>query len=553
MDVKISFDGQYKVKDMTKVNDIKLLMLKGEKGDKGDAIPDGGTIGQVLTKESSADGDATWQDLPEVGSPSYVIDLEKYGITQADYTEPFTVANYNVAHANAVGFQNAIDDAKMNGATKIIIPSGNYPLCYESDANTTYNPILDTTGIDLYGYGAKLYVIFDEDGTNPYFTGTNPRELCGTVIKTDRDVCGLHLVGERAYRHRSDSAPWKDSSRGIGLTRDTEGNKIADCLIELFSGDGIGNNSYMQQLAGWTNSTDALFTSVDWDNTQEAFVPNAYVFTSTKHGASWIDHSKPCLIRNTGYFLYTCSPLRILCFDQNEDYLGSVRFWQGECFKFLPDTYYWYIQMTREQAHSTSETEQWSHWIGYGAYQRTTIEGCEIRLNQRGGMSNIPNESVIKNCYIHHNGGAYGDMYAYYDSTQFGIDIEDIYIHGITVKDSVFNDNFHDILFRCWGINLEDNAFLGSVNSLNFCGDFYAKNCLFTGNCTLSTPLPFGKKVSIGSVFKGTVASEIIQVDEQTGSGYIPLPSSPTSGDFLVYDGSDWVAQSLSTWQGGSY
>ena len=33
----------------------------------------------------------------------------------------------------------------------------------------------------------------------------------------------------------------------------------------------------------------------------------------------------------------------------------------------------------------------------------------------------------------------------------------------------------------------------------------------------------------------------------------IAKPSSPTSGDFLVWSGSAWVAQSLSTWQGGSY
>jgi hypothetical protein len=35
--------------------------------------------------------------------------------------------------------------------------------------------------------------------------------------------------------------------------------------------------------------------------------------------------------------------------------------------------------------------------------------------------------------------------------------------------------------------------------------------------------------------------------------GAIALPSSPSNGDFLVYNGSSWVAQSLSTWQGGSY
>jgi hypothetical protein len=33
----------------------------------------------------------------------------------------------------------------------------------------------------------------------------------------------------------------------------------------------------------------------------------------------------------------------------------------------------------------------------------------------------------------------------------------------------------------------------------------------------------------------------------------IPGPSNPTTGAFLVWDGNDWVAQTLSVWQGGNY
>ena len=35
--------------------------------------------------------------------------------------------------------------------------------------------------------------------------------------------------------------------------------------------------------------------------------------------------------------------------------------------------------------------------------------------------------------------------------------------------------------------------------------------------------------------------------------GAIAAPSSPATGAFLVYDGSAWTAQTLSTWQGGNY
>lgn len=33
----------------------------------------------------------------------------------------------------------------------------------------------------------------------------------------------------------------------------------------------------------------------------------------------------------------------------------------------------------------------------------------------------------------------------------------------------------------------------------------------------------------------------------------IDKPSNPASGAFLVWNGSTWAAQTLATWQGGSY
>lgn len=35
--------------------------------------------------------------------------------------------------------------------------------------------------------------------------------------------------------------------------------------------------------------------------------------------------------------------------------------------------------------------------------------------------------------------------------------------------------------------------------------------------------------------------------------GAITAPSSPAAGAFLVWDGDEWTAQTLATWQGGSY
>ena len=50
----------------------------------------------------------------------------------------------------------------------------------------------------------------------------------------------------------------------------------------------------------------------------------------------------------------------------------------------------------------------------------------------------------------------------------------------------------------------------------------------------------------------GTVGDAITDLKSDLNDR-IAKPSSPTSGDFLVWSGSAWIAQSLSAWQGGSY
>ena len=458
--------------------------------------------------DAKAVGDALAKVDGGAGGVSDKIDTKKYGIVAADYVAPFTAAMYEVAYQNGVGIQNAIDDAKAKGMERITLPAGNYPLCYHAAADEEYNAIIDASGIDFYGYGVKLYVIYDEEGANPYFTGATPRLLMGTIIKTDRDVCGFHLVGER--RLRKDAATkWRDCSKGIGLTRTTNGNTIEDCLVECVSGDGIGNDSYMEQLAGWTPDT---FTSIEWDYSTGAYVESNYMFVSTEHGGDWIDKTRPLLLRCTGYFLYSSAPLIIRCWNSAGEYIGVVQFWQGEYFYLPENTAKWRLELTRTVWHETTTTETWSFWIGYGTYSGTKIINCESRLNQRGGMSNLPNNVLVKDCYIHNNGNAGDGMVQYYDTTRFGIDIEDIWIHQITIEGCRIKDNFNDFLFRCGSVVFKQTI-VGGVGGLNQVVDFYAENSVFTGNIKFNAPTPFGNKTAVGCTFGGAIPDSLLVLD----------------------------------------
>lgn len=70
-----------------------------------------------------------------------------------------------------------------------------------------------------------------------------------------------------------------------------------------------------------------------------------------------------------------------------------------------------------------------------------------------------------------------------------------------------------------------------------------------------------GVSYNIAGSGGGGGGGAVDSVNGQTGDvvldaadvGAIASPSSPASGAFLVWNGTAWVAQTLATWQGGSY
>ena len=463
-------------------------------------------------EEGISDVSSQCKDIANLKNNTTVVNLEKYNITQADYEYPFTTENYKVAYQNGLGFQQAIDDARTNNVKELTIPPGNYPLCYSGDAKECSNTIINIEGVNLIGYGVKLYVIYDEldTGLNPYYTGdiSLSHTLMGKIFATDSNIEGFELVGERGYR-TTENAKYREFSCGIALNKNANGNSIKNCKIYQFSGDGIGNGSSMQQLANWLEGADALATAITWNGT--SWTPSTISFTTPKHSIGWADITKPMQIRGKSYRIWSTEPLKIHCFkgvlgvDGNYsegEYIGTVRVRQGEPFYFLKDTYYWYLEIVDSAEHTTDKTMEIGVAVGYGTYYNTTIENCDISLNTRGGISNLPSGSIVRNCTIHHNGGKYGNMVAFYDSTQFGIDIEDWYIHEITIDNCLFYGQLHDILYRCDKINILNTVTFDTVKSLTDTIDFYACNSKFNGNVDLNGGISFGKRVAIGCKFK---------------------------------------------------
>lgn len=527
----------------------KLKYIKnGQINDFG--FSNGGSSASI--DDNATSKDKTWssdkisQNLDNIANKikgSNVVNLEKYGIVQADYSYPFTTENYDVAYQNGVGLQNAIDDARNNGITELIIPAGNYPLCYSgSDATNHDNAIVTIEGVDIIANNCKFYVIYDDlcTGINTHYTGDleNAYLLSYKIFKTDSRFVGAEIVGERAYRTHARTNHC-DSSYGIALTKESNGNRIKNCKIHHISGDGIGNSGAMQQLATWLEGADALATAVTFDYSTKTFVPSTISYTTPRHSIGWADITKPMQIRGKNYFIWSIHPLKIHCFKgilsedgsySEGDYIGSILVNQGEPFYFLEETYYFYIEVVDSAEHTEYATSTIGVAIGYGLYCNTVIEGCDLYANQRGGLSNLPSGTIVKNCTIRHNGGEYEDMVAYYDGTQFGIDIEDWFIHSITIDNCLFYGNSNAILYRCHGIKILDSIIDGNVSALNYAIDFYAENTRFKNDCKMANGgASFGKRTAIGCKFEGNVA-DAIDVIEKSKEYELPIATSNTLG-----------------------
>lgn len=498
--------------------------------------------------DAAAVGDAL-SSLSEEKADKEYISLKKYGITAIDYEAPFTTEMYEVAYANGKGFQKAIDDAKADGRKAIVIPNGNYPLCWAGGEGES-NPVIVADGVDIYGNGSRLYVIFDEDGTNPYFTGENPYNLSGTVIETNAGVDGLHIVGERAYRITNPGR--MDDSSGIGLTEGCHGNTIKNCTIEKVSGDGISCTRAGIQLAHWGSE---VFESVEWNGSD--YVASKYNFASQlwhslvgNDGTYWVDITQPMTINSTPNFMYSTEAMRIRCFDADKKCLGEVRAHQGEYFYFFPGTVYWKVELTRIVEHAEDATETWNMFLRQGYYSGAKIINCICRFNQRGGMSNLPDKAVVDNCQIYHNGSAISGMVAYYDGTRFGIDQEEIITSGFTVKDTIIYGQNQGILFRSCGLKILNSTIYGltaGVGGLNGCVDFYAENCdiictnnTYGGACSLNSAASHGEKLMVSCRVVGKIMDNIVVIGG-TMAKAIPvsaLDNSVASTDY-VWIGND--------------
>ncbi|MBD3843637.1 MAG: right-handed parallel beta-helix repeat-containing protein, partial [Campylobacterales bacterium] len=95
----------------------------------------------------------------------YVINLGRWGITEGLPNKPYKTEDYLKANLNVIGINNALNYAKENNFTEVVLPKGNYAICYPKSITMKSNIIFNMND-------SLFKVIYDSTSKSPFDTRT---------------------------------------------------------------------------------------------------------------------------------------------------------------------------------------------------------------------------------------------------------------------------------------------------------------------------------------------------------------------------------------------
>jgi len=158
----------------TNTNVVKALIAEALAGfTPGSGVPPGGTTGQVLTKQSNADGDADWQTpsggsgaVDSVNGQTGVVVLDTDDITEAGnlyYTEARVSANSDVAANSAyrgVGHIPLSQKGAVNGVAELDA-NGHVPASQLPSFVDDVIEVANFAALPITGETGKIYITLD--------------------------------------------------------------------------------------------------------------------------------------------------------------------------------------------------------------------------------------------------------------------------------------------------------------------------------------------------------------------------------------------------------
>ncbi|PEE42852.1 right-handed parallel beta-helix repeat-containing protein [Bacillus pseudomycoides] len=393
---------------------------------------------------------------------NYLIDLEKWGIKKGLPNKPYVDADYIQADKNIQGINNALQFAAANNYSEVILPTGNYAICYPRE-------IAMVTNLDFNLNGSTLKVIYDSNRKSPLDTrtGTDYYNFVGITFVFEKvenaTIKNGEIVGCREDRSFFDTKEVAvEHSYGVVFRKGARFNTLEHCKVRDYMGDNISflSSAYTNYVEFDEGNT---IESLDYKTGQTIAVTSPKT-TITKMLPIQFDAQKQIdsmYIAGSGYTRLTGLVNKffdIFFYDKDNKFIGVHKRRRIYSNISIPKG----ANKYRLQILDETIVRQHSITVWFGHIpSHNVIQKCDITNGHRGGITFGGSHNIIENNVIHGNGKGLAYFLdgkpLFSDPTRYAINMEDSYGSKCVIRNNDIYDSFHGILVGCYDVDIYNN------------------------------------------------------------------------------------------------
>ncbi|MDR7073310.1 carbohydrate-binding protein [Fictibacillus barbaricus] len=391
------------------------------------------------------------------GFGTYVIDLEKWGITKGFPHKPYKEEDYRRAYKNIQGINRALKYAHDQKYTLVVLPKGDYSLCYPLSIY-----LVDDITFNLNG--STLKVMYDSDNKSPYDDRTTGAvyQFAGVSFMFHQ-VKNAHLTNgkiigdmyERSFKDPNEK--WVEHTYGVSFTYGASYCSLSHCEISGFAGDNVNFTS-----VGWIRGTipgKPVLGDIDANGVVIAstnsiitdFVPVPEVDFSVI-SLSGQGYSRQTSLNNKEF--------NVAFYTETNEFIGRTTNMRVLFPISIPKKAKKIKFIFRNETDPARNLNIFTNFGGMPAHN--VVEFNEIFDGHRGGITMGGTYCIIKNNRIRDNGKAGTNFLdgipEFPDSTKYAINQEDSYGDNSIIRDNLITGGFHGILTRGYSVFIENNV-----------------------------------------------------------------------------------------------
>ncbi|TLS49414.1 right-handed parallel beta-helix repeat-containing protein [Paenibacillus antri] len=394
------------------------------------------------------------------GSATYMIDIERWGIVQGLPQKPYTEADYTSADRNIQGINNALAFARESGYNAVVIPRGEYSICYPRS-------IAMLSNLTFFLNGSTFKVMYDSDRKSPFDNRTTNDyfNFKGNSFVFE-NVTNAHLVGGRIIGDRTDRS-WTNATEeakmehtyGVVIGRGSSHCSVSHCAISDYMGDNVSlvSSAFRSLVEFYQGLT---VNGLD-DKTGQPTTSQNTVITTNIPLPSDVEYSS-ILIAGAGYTRETNLNVRevdVYFYGENNAYLGVQKRRKIYTPITVPVGARTFRLLFRQEANANKYMQI---TIVYGDIaHHNVIEHNEIFNGHRGGITGGGSYNVIQHNVIRDNGKNtlkfLDGLPTFYDPTRYAINQEDSFGDNCVIRNNLIYNSNHGILVGCYSVQIENN------------------------------------------------------------------------------------------------